>query len=150
MLDLVGEGTWEGETFTALEPVEHPVVRTHPETGARTLFVNPGFTSHIKELERAESDALLQFLYAHSVKPEYTVRYHWHTGDIGFWDNRATQHAVVRRLRRPAPRHPAGHPARRRAALRALPAGAPGSVLQQRGDLGAEALDLVDHLGPVP
>ncbi len=94
VLDLVGEGTWEGETFTALEPVEHPVVRTHPETGARTLFVNPGFTSHIKELERAESDALLQFLYAHSVKPEHTVRYHWHTGDIGFWDNRATQHAV--------------------------------------------------------
>ena len=62
---------------------------------SETLFVNPGFTSHIKELERSESDALLAFLYAHSVKPEHTVRYHWHAGDLGFWDNRATQHAVV-------------------------------------------------------
>ncbi|HEY7073604.1 MAG TPA: TauD/TfdA family dioxygenase [Acidimicrobiales bacterium] len=73
----------------------HPVVRTHPETGARSLFVNPGFTTRIRELERAESDALLAFLFAHSVRPEYTVRYHWHPGDVGFWDNRATQHAVA-------------------------------------------------------
>src|SRR4029077_1027975 len=86
---------WEGEVLTKLEPVEHPVVRTHPETGIRSLFVNPGFTSHIVGLSRDESDALLAFLYAHAVKPEYTVRYHWGTGDIGFWDNRATQHMVV-------------------------------------------------------
>jgi alpha-ketoglutarate-dependent taurine dioxygenase len=90
-----GEGQWEGEKFVSLEPVEHPVVRTHPETGRRALFVNPGFTSYIKGLDRSESDALLEFLYAHSVKPDYTVRYHWHEGDIGFWDNRTTQHAVA-------------------------------------------------------
>ncbi len=95
ILDQVGEGTWEGERFTKLVPVEHPVVRTHPETGERSLFVNPGFTSHIVGLERPESDALLEFLYEHSVRPEYTVRYHWHQGDIGFWDNRTTQHSVV-------------------------------------------------------
>ncbi|OHV36574.1 MULTISPECIES: TauD/TfdA dioxygenase family protein [Pseudofrankia] len=95
VLDLLGEGRWEGKTFTKLEAVEHPVVRTHPETGKRSLFVNPGFTSHIKELQRAESDALLAFLYQHSVRPEFTVRYHWQPGTIGFWDNRATQHAVV-------------------------------------------------------
>jgi taurine dioxygenase len=94
-LDRVGEGRWEGVPVPALEPVVHPVVRTHPETGARALFVNPGFTSHIVELERAESDALLAFLYRHSVRPEFTVRYHWSPGDIGFWDNRATQHSVV-------------------------------------------------------
>jgi taurine dioxygenase len=94
MLNKVGVGKWEGKTFDSLEPVEHPVVRIHPETGAKTLFVNPGFTSHIKGLERPESDALLEFLYNHSVKPEYTVRYHWHDGDVGFWDNRSTQHAV--------------------------------------------------------
>ena len=95
ILDRVGEGHWEGERFTELEPVEHPVVRTHPETGARTLFVNPGFTSHIKELGRSESDALLAFLYEHSVRPEHVVRWKWTAGDIGFWDNRATQHAVA-------------------------------------------------------
>jgi alpha-ketoglutarate-dependent taurine dioxygenase len=95
VLDAVGEGRWEGEPLTKLEPVEHPVVRTHPETGERSLFVNPGFTSHVKGLERAESDALLAFLFAHSVREEYVVRYHWHAGDIGFWDNRATQHSVV-------------------------------------------------------
>lgn len=70
-------------------------MRTHPETGRKVLFVNPGFTSHIKELAPSESDALLQFLYAHSVRPEFTVRYHWHAGDLGFWDNRVTQHSVV-------------------------------------------------------
>jgi alpha-ketoglutarate-dependent taurine dioxygenase len=95
ILDRVGEGTWEGRTFTKLEPAEHPVVRTHPETGEKVLFVNPGFTSYIKELTRPESAALLAYLYAHSVKPEHTVRYHWSTGDIGFWDNRSTQHSVV-------------------------------------------------------
>ena len=94
-LDHVGEGRWEGEAVPNLEPVVHPVVRTHPETGRRSLFVNKGFTSHIVELERAESDALLAFLYAHSVRNEFTVRYHWTEGDVGFWDNRATQHSVV-------------------------------------------------------
>jgi alpha-ketoglutarate-dependent taurine dioxygenase len=90
-----GEGRWEGQAVPELEPVVHPVVRTHPETGERALFVNPGFTSHIVELDRDESDALLDFLYRHSVRPEFTVRYHWTTGDVGFWDNRVTQHSVV-------------------------------------------------------
>ena len=94
-LDLVGEGVWEGEALDELKPAVHPVVRTHPETGRRSLFVNPGFTSHIEELERDESDALLGFLFRHSVLPEHTVRYHWSAGDVGFWDNRATQHSVV-------------------------------------------------------
>ena len=95
ILDRVGEGRWEGERFFELEPTEHPVVRTHPETGEKALFVNPGFTSHIKELEQDESEALLDLLFAHSVKPEFVVRYHWHEGDVGFWDNRVTQHAVA-------------------------------------------------------
>lgn len=95
ILDYVGEGEWEGKPFSDPSGTEHPVVRTHPETGREVLFVNPGFTSHIVGLRRAESDALLAFLYAHSVRPEFTVRYHWGAGDLGFWDNRATQHAVV-------------------------------------------------------
>lgn len=95
VIDALGPGQWEGKEVPNLEPVVHPVIRTHPETGAKVLFVNPGFTSHIVELERSESDALLAFLYAHSVRPEFTVRYHWTAGDLGFWDNRATQHSVV-------------------------------------------------------
>jgi alpha-ketoglutarate-dependent taurine dioxygenase len=90
-----GGGEWDGELYAELLPVEHPVIRTHPETGRKSLFVNGGFTSHIKELNRTESDVLLQYLYAHATKPQFTVRYHWHEGDLGFWDNRVTQHAVV-------------------------------------------------------
>ena len=90
-----GAGAWEGEEVLELEPVTHPLVRTIPETGAKALFVNPGFTARIVELRRKESDALLEFLYHHSVQPEFTVRYHWTTGDLAFWDNRATQHSVI-------------------------------------------------------
>jgi taurine dioxygenase len=88
-------GEWDDAPYRSLTPVEHPVVRVHPETGQRALFVNAGFTSHIKELTVDESHALLSFLYEHSTKPEYVVRYHWQAGDVGFWDNRVTQHAVV-------------------------------------------------------
>jgi taurine dioxygenase len=95
ILARVGKGSWEGQEFEELEPVVHPVVRTHPETGEKVLFVNPGFTSHIVELDRRESDVLLKYLYQHSVRPEFVVRYHWTAGDVGFWDNRSTQHAVV-------------------------------------------------------
>lgn len=95
ILDAVGEGRWEGAALRSIDPVVHPVVRRHPETGARSLFVNPGFTSHIVEMTRKESDTLLRFLFEHSVQPQYTVRHHWHEGDIGFWDNRTTQHSVV-------------------------------------------------------
>jgi taurine dioxygenase len=94
LLEIVGSGEWEGRPFT-LEPSEHPVVRTHPETGEEILFVNPGFTSHIVGLSRPESDHLLAYLYAQATKDEHVVRYKWTEGTLGFWDNRATQHAVV-------------------------------------------------------
>jgi taurine dioxygenase len=74
---------------------EHPVVRVHPETGRRALFVNESFTSHIEELDRAESDAVLDYLYRHSVRPEFTCRHRWSPGDICFWDNRCTMHYPV-------------------------------------------------------
>jgi taurine dioxygenase len=73
-------------------PVVHPVVRTHPVTKRRGLFVQDGFTTHINELTAAESKTLLQFLYHHSVKPEFVVRWRWQVNDVAFWDNRITQH----------------------------------------------------------
>ncbi|MGW8064026.1 TauD/TfdA dioxygenase family protein [Streptomyces ziwulingensis] len=79
----------------ALPPVEHPVVRTHPETGRRMLFVNTSFTTRITGMDRDESDRLLRFLFQQAHVPEYQVRFRWQPGDVAFWDNRATQHYAV-------------------------------------------------------
>ncbi|MDH1263458.1 taurine dioxygenase [Pseudomonas sp. GD03944] len=76
-------------------PLSHPVVRTHPVTGRKGLFVNDGFTTRINELQDGESDALLRFLFAHSTRPEFTVRWRWQENDVAFWDNRITQHYAV-------------------------------------------------------
>lgn len=76
-------------------PVEHPVVRRHPETGRRMLFVNTSFTTRIVGLEREESDRLLRLLFQQAHVPEFQVRFRWQAGDIAFWDNRATQHYAV-------------------------------------------------------
>ncbi|MDQ1373185.1 MAG: alkyl sulfatase [Actinomycetota bacterium] len=89
-------GMWDGERFTELTPVEHPVVRTHPESGRRGLFVNPTFTSHVVGLSGAESKAVLDLLYGHATSHEHLVRWRWSEGDIAFWDNRSTLHYPVR------------------------------------------------------
>lgn len=73
-------------------PVQHPVVRVHPETGRRTLFVNPFFTDRIVGLDRGESDAVLRRLYRQFTRPEYQCRFRWAPGSVAFWDNRACQH----------------------------------------------------------
>ena len=77
---------------------EHPVVRVHPETGERALFVNPGFTDHIVGLSAVESRSILDLFYEHLIRPEYTVRFRWRAGDVAFWDNRATAHLAPRDL----------------------------------------------------
>ena len=76
-------------------PVTHPVVRTHPVSGRKGLFVNEGFTTHINELSPSESAQTLDFLYRHVTKPEFFIRWHWRVNDIAFWDNRITQHYAV-------------------------------------------------------
>ncbi len=94
--------------FNAKYPrVEHPVVRTHPETGRKCLYVNAAFTLHIVGMEKDESDALLRHLYAQAAIPEYQCRFRWQTNSIAFWDNRASQHyaasdyyPAVRRMER--------------------------------------------------
>jgi taurine dioxygenase len=76
-------------------PAEHPVIRVHPETGRRTIYVNEIFTSRIVGLEPQESDALLRLLCAQARVPEYQCRFRWEPNSIAFWDNRSTQHYAI-------------------------------------------------------
>ncbi|MEY4229245.1 MAG: hypothetical protein RLZZ362_94, partial [Actinomycetota bacterium] len=78
--------------LAALRSVRHPVVRVHPETGERGLFVNDTFTREIEGLLPIESDALLRLLHTHMTQPERVVRWRWADGDVAFWDNRSTAH----------------------------------------------------------
>ncbi len=73
----------------------HPVVRTHPVTGRKSIFVNASYTTRICELPKAESDAVLAFLYSHCANPNFQVRFRWRPGSVAFWDNRCTQHFAV-------------------------------------------------------
>ena len=74
---------------------EHPIVRTHPETGGKALYVNIAHTAGIKGMTDGESAPLLEFLFRHQVKPELTCRFQWEPNAIAFWDNRCTQHNPV-------------------------------------------------------
>jgi taurine dioxygenase len=74
---------------------EHPVVRTHPETGRKALYVNVAHTARFKGMTEEESLPLLGFLFQHQVKPEFTCRFQWRPGSLAFWDNRCTQHNPV-------------------------------------------------------
>ena len=73
----------------------HPVIRTHPETGAKSLFVNEHFTRRIVEMNAGESAAMLNYLTEWVKNPRFTVRYRWTAGTIAMWDNRCTQHFVL-------------------------------------------------------
>jgi taurine dioxygenase len=79
----------------AIESATHPVVRRHPETGRKALFVNSGFTRHIVGMKRDESDALLRLLFERVADPDIQCRFCWRMGSLAMWDNRCTQHRVV-------------------------------------------------------
>jgi alpha-ketoglutarate-dependent taurine dioxygenase len=74
---------------------EHPVVRTHPETGRKALYVNVGHTVRLSGMTEEESAPLLAFLFRHQVRPEFTCRFQWREGSLAFWDNRCAQHNPV-------------------------------------------------------
>ncbi|MET0271119.1 MAG: TauD/TfdA family dioxygenase [Sphingomonas sp.] len=81
-----------GKTFPK---TRHPVIRTHPRTGRKAIFVNKQFTAHIEGLPRDESDALLAYLHAHCAKLQYQARFRWRPHSIAFWDNRCAQHSAI-------------------------------------------------------
>jgi taurine dioxygenase len=70
----------------------HPVVRTHPETGRKSLYVNLAHTLRFEGMTEAESAPLLSWLFAWQIQPEFTCRFRWRPGSLAFWDNRASQH----------------------------------------------------------
>jgi len=75
--------------------VAHPVVRVHPVTGRRALFINSIYTTRFEGMTEAESRPLLKFLYAHTTQPEFTCRLRWRTNDLALWDNRCAMHYAV-------------------------------------------------------
>jgi len=82
----------EDQTLVA----EHPLVRLHPETGERILYISPGFLKSIVDLTPRESQGLLELLWEHAVRPEFTVRFQWASGSVAMWDNRSTAHLAPR------------------------------------------------------
>jgi len=73
----------------------HPVIRTHPVTGRKGIFVNGSYVTHIVEVGKEESDAILRYLYQHCANPNFHVRFKWEPNSVAFWDNRCTQHLAV-------------------------------------------------------
>ena len=74
---------------------QHPVVRVHPVSGRKCLYVNSSYTTKIDQLPKSESDAVLNFLYVHCMNPNFQARFRWRAGSIAFWDNRCTQHQAI-------------------------------------------------------
>ena len=84
-------GTGEARVLEAI----HPVVRTHPETGRKALYVNTGHTVRFEGMSEEESRPILEYLFQHQIKPEYCCRFVWTPGAVAFWDNRCAQHYPV-------------------------------------------------------
>jgi taurine dioxygenase len=84
-----------GNAEAAIQDAVHPVVLTHPRSGKKGLYVNPGFTVRFEGWTDEESEPLLRYLYQHTARPEFTYRFQWSPGSLAFWDNRCTWHFAV-------------------------------------------------------
>ena len=94
--------SWEGENWERMEksrranpPMAHPMVKVHPVTGLKSLYISESFTASVVGLGEDESKGLLDMLNRHCARPEFQCRFHWRPGSMAFWDNRATQHYAV-------------------------------------------------------
>ena len=90
-----GASDGPGADAATLREAVHPAVRTHPETGRKSLYVSAGHTVRFDGMTEEESTPLLEYLFSHQVRPEFTCRFRWAPGSIAFWDNRAAQHNPV-------------------------------------------------------
>jgi len=92
-MEKIGVSKEEIEAFNKKYPMpEHPVVRTHPDTDRKLIYVNAAFTQYIKDWDPEESSEMLRFLYSKATTPEYQCRFVWEKNSIAFWDNRSVQH----------------------------------------------------------
>lgn len=87
--------TYTSRANPAIQEAEHPMVRVHPETGRKHLYVNRGFTIRFSGMTSAESRPMLEYLWSHACRPEFTCRYRWQRNAVAIWDNRCTQHYAV-------------------------------------------------------
>jgi taurine dioxygenase len=92
---LRGDDSGPGKDAGSLREAMHPVIRTHPETGRKALYVSRGHTTRFDGMTEAESAPLLEWLFDHQIRPEFTCRFRWAQGSIAFWDNRAVQHYPI-------------------------------------------------------
>jgi taurine dioxygenase len=92
---LRGDEEGPGKDAASLREAVHPVIRTHPETGRKVLYVSRGHTTRFEGMTEDESAPLLDYLFEHQIRPEFTCRFRWAPGSIAFWDNRAAQHYPI-------------------------------------------------------
>ena len=95
---IVGKGLTQPaskDTLAKTPPVSHPVIRTHPESRRKALYVNPGMTTHFDSVPADESRALLDELFDHAVRDDFIYRHRWQVGDVVFWDNRCSMHCAL-------------------------------------------------------
>ena len=86
-------------------PVAQPVVRTHPETGRKALYINPFFTQRFTDMSESESAPILQYLHEQATRPENLYRHRWQKGDVLMWDNRCAMHYAIKDYDEHMPRH---------------------------------------------